>query len=60
MKKKIGTILWVIGLCMACNEDANYINFIGVGVFWAGKVMIMKGGRNGTIHGSDRRFNFYI
>jgi hypothetical protein len=42
MKKKLGAIIWVIGLCLSCSKDANYINFIGLAVFFISNLMILQ------------------
>jgi len=39
----IGTLLWIAGLCMGCSEGPIYINFIGLGVFIAGSLLLLKG-----------------
>ena len=39
----IGTLLWIAGLCMAGSEGPMYINIIGLGVYIAGALFLMKG-----------------
>ena len=41
-----GSLLWVAGLCMAGSEGPIYINILGIGVFIAGSLFLLKGVKN--------------